>query len=71
MPRKAWSAAAGITLSAVAAVGTVASPAQAAGSGVASVTSSARVQYKAASGKQNRVLITRSGNTSSGRRWRR
>jgi serralysin len=62
MPRKAWSTAAGIALSAVAAVVAVASPVHAAGSGMASVTSSTKVQYKAASGKQNRVVITRSGN---------
>ncbi|WIM96383.1 calcium-binding protein [Actinoplanes oblitus] len=63
MPRLAWTAAAGITLTTMAAVGTVASPAQAATGGVASVTSTTRVQYKAASGKQNRVVITRSGRT--------
>jgi serralysin len=62
MPRKAWSTAAGIALSAVAAVVAVASPVHAAGSGMASVTSSTKVQYKASSGKQNRVVITRSGN---------
>ncbi|GIE36769.1 hypothetical protein Ait01nite_098140 [Actinoplanes italicus] len=63
MPRKAWSVVAGITLSAVAGAGAIASPAQAASSGIASVTSSTKVQYKAASGKQNRVVITRSGRT--------
>ncbi|GID94941.1 calcium-binding protein [Amorphoplanes digitatis] len=63
MPRIAWPAAACVALSTMAAVGTVASPALAATSGVASVTSATKVQYKAASGKQNKVVITRSGNT--------
>jgi serralysin len=47
----------------VVAVGAFASPAQAATAGVASVVSTTKVQYKAAKGKQNRVVITRSGNT--------
>jgi serralysin len=63
MSRRAWWAAAGITLAAVAVAGTVPSPAQAASAGVASVTAATKVQYRAASGKQNRVLITRAGNT--------
>ena len=63
MPRIAWPAAVGIALSAITAVGTVAAPAQAAATGAASVTSPTKVQYKAATGKQNRVVITRSGRT--------
>jgi len=63
MSRSTWPVATGIALFTVAAVGTVASPAQAAATGVASVTSATKVQYKAASGKQNKVVITRSGRT--------
>ncbi|MEU4419118.1 calcium-binding protein [Actinoplanes sp. NPDC024001] len=44
-------------------VGAFAAPAAAASTGVASVVSSTKVQYKAAKGKQNRVVVTRSGNT--------
>jgi serralysin len=62
MFRIAPPAAAGLALFTVTAIGTVATPAQAATTGVASVTSSTKVQYKAASGKQNKVVITRSGN---------
>lgn len=63
MPRIDLPAAVGIALFTVVAAGTVASPAQAATTAVASVTSATKVQYKAASGKQNNVVITRSGNT--------
>ncbi|KUL33793.1 calcium-binding protein [Actinoplanes awajinensis] len=63
MPRITRLATVGIGLLTVATAGTIASPAQAATGGVASVTSSTRVQYKAASGKQNKVVITRTGNT--------
>jgi Ca2+-binding RTX toxin-like protein len=63
MPRITRPAAIGIALCAVAAAGATATPAQAASPGTASVTSSTKVQYKAASGKQNKVVITRSGNT--------
>ncbi|MBG0568171.1 calcium-binding protein [Actinoplanes aureus] len=56
-------AAGGIAVLTLAAVAAVTSPAQAAGTGVASVTAATKVQYKAASGKQNKVVITRSGNT--------
>lgn len=63
MSRIVWPAALGIALTAVAAAGTFASPAQAASAGTASVTSATKVQYKAASGKQNHVVITRSGRT--------
>jgi Ca2+-binding RTX toxin-like protein len=50
-------------LTAVAAVGTFAVPAQAATTGVASIVSSTKVRFKAAAGKQNRVVVTRKGNT--------
>jgi Ca2+-binding RTX toxin-like protein len=41
----------------------VSAPAQAASTGVASVVSATKVQYKAASGKANKVTVTRSGRT--------
>ncbi|SDT73095.1 calcium-binding protein [Actinoplanes derwentensis] len=41
----------------------IAAPAQAASTGSASVYATTKVQYQAATGKQNRVTITRSGNT--------
>ncbi|GAA2698548.1 calcium-binding protein [Actinoplanes palleronii] len=45
------------------AVGLLAGPAQAAATGVASVYGGTKVQYKAATGKQNKLVITRLGNT--------
>ncbi|WP_328464256.1 calcium-binding protein [Actinoplanes sp. NBC_00393] len=62
MARSAWPTRAGLALLATISVGALAAPAQAATTGVATV-SGTKVQYKAASGKQNKVLITRSGNT--------
>ncbi|MEU4424259.1 calcium-binding protein [Actinoplanes sp. NPDC024001] len=47
----------------IVAIGAFAAPAAAAPTGVASVVSATKVQYKAAKGKQNRVVVTRSGNT--------
>src|SRR5688572_3920261 len=46
----------------VAVVGTAAAPAQAAAAGVASAAGTT-VQYKAAAGKANQVVVTRSGRT--------
>ncbi|MBB3099933.1 hypothetical protein FHR83_007649 [Actinoplanes campanulatus] len=45
------------------AVGVVATPAQAASTGVVSVYDGTKVRYKAGGGHQNRVLLSRSGNT--------
>src|SRR6188508_2036217 len=57
-------AAAGLALLATtAAVGLAAAPAQASAGGLASVYATVKVQYKAAKGKQNKVVITRAGNT--------
>ncbi|MEU4424263.1 calcium-binding protein [Actinoplanes sp. NPDC024001] len=54
----------GLTLLAVVAmVGSGVSPAQAASTGTASVVEATTVQFKAAKGKQNRVVVTRSGKT--------
>jgi Ca2+-binding RTX toxin-like protein len=44
-------------------VALAAGPASAASTGVASVVSATKVQYKAASGKANKVVVTRSGRT--------
>ncbi|MEU4419058.1 calcium-binding protein [Actinoplanes sp. NPDC024001] len=62
MPRFTWSTCVGLTLLTTLTAGALAAPAQAATAGVASVTGT-KVQYKAAKGKQNRVVVTRSGNT--------
>ncbi|GGN73195.1 hypothetical protein GCM10010112_42370 [Actinoplanes lobatus] len=45
------------------AVGLTAAPAQAATTGVVSVYKTTKVRYKAATGKQNKIVITRAGNT--------
>jgi serralysin len=52
-----------MTLLATASVTAFAAPAQAATTGTASVVETTKVQYKAAKGKQNKVVVTRSGNT--------
>jgi serralysin len=44
-------------------IGPAAAPAQAAATGVVSVYKTTKVRYKAATGKQNRIVITRAGNT--------
>ncbi|MBG0560423.1 calcium-binding protein [Actinoplanes aureus] len=62
MARSAWPSRVGLTLLATVSVGALAAPVQAASTGVASV-SGTKVQYKAASGKQNKVVVSRSGNT--------
>jgi serralysin len=56
-------AALGTTLFTTVAVAAFAAPAQAATSGTASVVETTKVQFKAAKGKNNRVVLTRSGNT--------
>ncbi|MBG0560757.1 calcium-binding protein [Actinoplanes aureus] len=48
---------------AITVAGAFAAPAHAATAGVASVVSTTKVQYKAAKGKQNKVVVTRSGKT--------
>ncbi|GAA1589080.1 calcium-binding protein [Actinoplanes couchii] len=53
----------GIGVAALLMVGLAGVPAQAASTGVASVVQGTKIRYKAATGKQNRVTITRSGNT--------
>nr|BFE69269.1 hypothetical protein GCM10020092_025700 [Actinoplanes digitatis] len=53
----------GMALLTAASVGLLAAPAQAATTGLASVVETTKVQYKAARGKQNKVVVTRSGNT--------
>jgi Ca2+-binding RTX toxin-like protein len=63
MSRSRWLTRAGLALfTSTAAVGTLAAPAQAASTGVASV-SGAKVVFKAGSNKTNKVVITRSGRT--------
>lgn len=56
-------AGAGAALLTMLSTGVLAAPAQAATAGVATVVESTKVRYKAAKGKQNRVVVTRSGNT--------
>jgi Ca2+-binding RTX toxin-like protein len=57
-----WPARLGLALLTAVSVGGLAAPAQAAATGVA-VVDGTRVLYKAAKGKQNKVVTTRSGNT--------
>ncbi|MBO3740926.1 calcium-binding protein [Actinoplanes flavus] len=63
MSRSVWLTRAGLALVVVGAVGVVATPAQAASAGVVSVYDGTKVRYKAGGGHQNRVLLSRSGNT--------
>ncbi|BFU46375.1 calcium-binding protein [Krasilnikovia sp. MM14-A1004] len=63
MFRSAWLSRVGLCAVATLGVGVLAAPAQAATTGVASVVESTKVQYKAAKGKQNKVVVTRSGRT--------
>ena len=63
MSRSVWLSCIGVTLLVTISVGGLAAPAMAATTGVASVYGTTKVQYKAASGKQNKVVVTRSGNT--------
>jgi Ca2+-binding RTX toxin-like protein len=63
MSRTPWLSRIGLTLLTTLPVGVLAAPAEAATARVASVVESTKVQYKAASGKQNKVVVTRSGNT--------
>lgn len=63
MSRTKWSAGVGFTLFITVAVGGVAAPAQAASTGVATTAGKTKVQYKAGKGKQNNVVVTRSGRT--------
>jgi serralysin len=53
----------GLTLLTTISAGAVAAPAEAATGGVVSVVESTKVQYKAATGKTNKVVVTRSGRT--------
>jgi serralysin len=61
--RSIWLTRAGLALLVVGAVGVAATPAQAATTGVVSVYDGTKVRYKAGSGHQNRVFLSRSGNT--------
>lgn len=63
MSRATWLNSVGMTLLATIAAGGFAAPAQAAATGTASVFETTKVQYKAAKGKQNKVVVTRAGNT--------
>jgi serralysin len=59
-----WPARAGLALLVTASVGALtAVPAQAATTGVAAVVEGTKVNYKAAAGKQNKVVVTLSGRT--------
>ncbi|GIE87300.1 calcium-binding protein [Actinoplanes regularis] len=62
MSRSLWLSRVGLTLLTTISVGALAAPAQAASVGVASVDGT-KVIYKAASSKQNKVVVTRSGKT--------
>jgi Ca2+-binding RTX toxin-like protein len=61
--RSTWPARIGLPLLVTIAAGAFAAPAQAATAGTAAVTGTTKVQYKAGKGKQNKVVVTRSGNT--------
>ncbi|BEL10929.1 hypothetical protein Q0Z83_091200 [Actinoplanes sichuanensis] len=63
MSRPHWRRHAALTLLTAVSTTMIASPADAATTRVASVVDGTKVQYKAAAGKQNSVLLTRSGNT--------
>ncbi|MEU4692351.1 calcium-binding protein [Actinoplanes sp. NPDC023714] len=63
MSRRIGVGRAGLTALTVIAAGLCAAPAQAASTGVVTVVETTKVRYKAAKGKQNRVVVTRSGNT--------
>ncbi|MFC7530353.1 calcium-binding protein [Actinoplanes sp. GCM10030250] len=63
MSRSQWLTRVGAALLATVTIAGPATPAMAASTGVASVTSSTKVQYKAGSAKTNSVVVTRSGRT--------
>ncbi|MEU4423303.1 calcium-binding protein [Actinoplanes sp. NPDC024001] len=64
MSRSTWLTRIGVTLLTTAAVGVASAPAAlGASTGVVSVSGKTVVKYKAATGKQNKVVITRSGKT--------
>lgn len=64
MNRSPWLTRVGMVLLTTASTGALfAVPAQAASTGVATVVESTKVNYKAAKGKQNRVVVTLAGNT--------
>ncbi|MEU4155993.1 calcium-binding protein [Actinoplanes sp. NPDC026670] len=63
MSRPRWRLHTALTLTTIASTALIAAPAGAATTRVASVVEVTKVQYKAANGKQNSVLLTRSGNT--------
>ncbi|MEU4214236.1 hypothetical protein [Actinoplanes sp. NPDC026623] len=63
MSRSQWLSRVGLALLTTVSAGALTAPAEAATTGVASVVETVKVQYQAASGKQNKVVATRSGNT--------
>ncbi|MEU7909137.1 calcium-binding protein [Actinoplanes sp. NPDC049118] len=63
MSRSVWLSRVGVALLVTISAGGLAAPARAAATGVASVYETTKVQYKAATGKQNKIVVTRSGNT--------
>ena len=63
MSRSVWLSRAGMALFTTLAAGAVAAPAEAAVGGIVKVLSGNQVQYIAAAGQQNAVVVTRSGST--------
>jgi len=63
MARFVWLPRVALTLLTTVSAGALATPAQAAATGVASVVAPTKVRFKAANGKQNRVVVTRTRNT--------
>jgi serralysin len=61
--RPVWPARFGLVLVSTVALGAFAVPAEAATSGVVSVVETTKVRYKAGKGRQNKVVVTRSGST--------
>lgn len=63
MSQSHWPARLAVLLASGTALTGLAAPAQAASTGVASVYETTKVQYKAATGKANRITVTRAGST--------
>ena len=63
MSRSVWLTRFGLTLLSIASLGVLAVPAEAATTGVVSVVEATKVRYKAGKGRQNKVVVTRSGRT--------
>ena len=61
--RSVWLARAGLVLVSTVALGGFAVPAEAATTGAVSVVETTKVRYKAGKGRQNKVVVTRSGST--------